>query len=230
MQYGPKIVRSGLVLHLDAADRKSYPGSGTVWRDLSGNSSNATLTGFGVQTIFNSDKGGNIIFDGSDDRGDITVKNLSSTATIEMWCKIGTGLANKIPFGWNAYAVWCKESRLGFNTGNNDDYGISYLQVLNLGIINNWKHYIFEMRSDVSYTNNKIYVNTQLQSLSQQSGTEAAANRNFNNSVGAIGTFLANPNNYAMPMNCSIVRIYNRSLSQAEVNQNFNANRARFGI
>ena len=34
---GPKIVRDGLILCLDAADRKSYPGSGTVWYDLSPN-------------------------------------------------------------------------------------------------------------------------------------------------------------------------------------------------
>jgi len=34
--YGPRIVTDGLVLHLDAGNRKSYPGSGTTWYDLSG--------------------------------------------------------------------------------------------------------------------------------------------------------------------------------------------------
>ena len=38
------IVSSGLVLHLDAANAASYPGSGTVWTDLSGNSNTGTLT------------------------------------------------------------------------------------------------------------------------------------------------------------------------------------------
>ena len=41
---GPKIVSSGLVLCLDAANKVSYPGSGTVWRDLSGNNNTGTLT------------------------------------------------------------------------------------------------------------------------------------------------------------------------------------------
>ena len=34
--YNPQIVTSGLVLALDAANPKSYPGSGTAWNDLSG--------------------------------------------------------------------------------------------------------------------------------------------------------------------------------------------------
>ena len=39
--YSPKVVTDGLVLYLDAANTKSYPGSGITWTDLSrsGNSS-----------------------------------------------------------------------------------------------------------------------------------------------------------------------------------------------
>ena len=40
---GPEIADSGLLLHLDAGNTKSYPGSGTVWYDLSGNGNNFTL-------------------------------------------------------------------------------------------------------------------------------------------------------------------------------------------
>ncbi len=59
-----KIVTDGLVLALDAADRNSYPGSGTTWTDLSINKSNSTLTN---SPIFNSSNGGSIVFDGVDD-------------------------------------------------------------------------------------------------------------------------------------------------------------------
>ena len=41
---GPNISDSGLVLCLDAADQNSYVGSGTVWKDMSGNNNNGTLT------------------------------------------------------------------------------------------------------------------------------------------------------------------------------------------
>lgn len=37
LNYGPRIVRDGLILSLDAADPNSYPGSGNTWYDLSGN-------------------------------------------------------------------------------------------------------------------------------------------------------------------------------------------------
>lgn len=41
--HSPRIVTDGLVSALDAANTKSYPGSGTVWNDLSGNGNNGTL-------------------------------------------------------------------------------------------------------------------------------------------------------------------------------------------
>ena len=40
---GPRIVTDGLILSLDAADKNSYPGSGTVWTDLSGNNNTFEL-------------------------------------------------------------------------------------------------------------------------------------------------------------------------------------------
>lgn len=42
---GPNVVTNGLVLALDAANTKSYPGSGTTWADLSGNGNAATMFG-----------------------------------------------------------------------------------------------------------------------------------------------------------------------------------------
>lgn len=44
MHHNPRIVTDGLVFHVDAADKNSYPGTGTTWYDLSGNGYNLTLT------------------------------------------------------------------------------------------------------------------------------------------------------------------------------------------
>lgn len=55
-------VTNGLVARLDAADKSSYPGSGTTWTDLSGSGRNATLTGVGYSA---SDGGGALAFDGT---------------------------------------------------------------------------------------------------------------------------------------------------------------------
>ena len=60
---GPNIVTDELVLALDAASPRSYPGSGTVWNDLVG-SNNGTLTN---NPTFDSGNGGSIVFDGTDD-------------------------------------------------------------------------------------------------------------------------------------------------------------------
>ena len=48
---GAEIVNNGLVLHLDAGNNRSYPGSGTTWYDLSGLNNNGTL---GASTTFDS--------------------------------------------------------------------------------------------------------------------------------------------------------------------------------
>jgi hypothetical protein len=53
----PPIVTNGLVLHLDAANIRSYPKSGTTWTDLSGNGNNGTLVS---SPTFDNSNGGNI--------------------------------------------------------------------------------------------------------------------------------------------------------------------------
>lgn len=45
ISYNPRIVTNGLVTALDAANIKSYSGSGSTWFDVSGNGNHATLVG-----------------------------------------------------------------------------------------------------------------------------------------------------------------------------------------
>jgi hypothetical protein len=58
---GGNIITDGLVLLLDAANSKSYPGTGTTWTDLSRSGNNGTLIN---GPTFNSGNGGSIVFDG----------------------------------------------------------------------------------------------------------------------------------------------------------------------
>ena len=83
--YSPKIVTNGLVLALDAANKKSYPGSGTTWSDLSGNGYTATLLN---GTAFSSINFGTFVFDGTNDNASIPYNtNLDPTSgiTFEAW-------------------------------------------------------------------------------------------------------------------------------------------------
>ena len=83
------------------------------------------------------------------------------------------------------------------------------------------------MRTDVAYTNNKLYVDTVSQALTQQTGSELTANRRLNTNYGAVGAW-PNVQGYEMPMTFGLIRIYNRALTQTEITDNYNLNRYRF--
>jgi hypothetical protein len=68
VSYQGKIVTDGLVLNLDAGNRKSYPGSGTIWYDRAG-TNNGTLTN---GPTYSSSNGGSIVFDGTNDYSETT--------------------------------------------------------------------------------------------------------------------------------------------------------------
>jgi len=219
------VVSDGLVLNLDGGDPASYSGVGPTWLDLSDNLNHTTLTN---GPTYNSANGGSIVFDGTNDYANFYAPDLTNIATVEMWVKLGSSYSSKMFMGWLAYDVFTASGGIGFNTGNSDLYGINSSIVNSLGLVNNWAHYIFEMRSDVSYSNNKIYINSNLQNLSQLLSAENAATRVFNNGNGRISGW--RQNGYYMPMEISVFRVYNRSLSQSEVTQNFNAIKARYGL
>jgi hypothetical protein len=222
---GPEINDSGLVLALDAGNIKSYPGSGTTWTDLSGQGNASLVNG----PTYSSSNGGYISFDGVNDYASFYAPNLAGTATVEMWANLGASFSEKMIMGWNAYDIYCPSGRMGYNTGNGDVYGISAATVTSLGCAGNWKQYIFEFRSDVAYTNNKIYVNGVAQSLAQQLSSEASGNRNFNSGNGRIASWIATTG-YEMPLYCAVFRVYNTALTADQILQNYNALRGRFGL
>ena len=221
---GPLLIQDGLILAFDAAVPRSYVGSGTTVNGLVEGIGVTLNNGVGFGTTGTS----YFIFDGVNDNIPFSLPTYGSTLSIEMWSKIKLFSGGMI-FGFNLYDVWTSGGALGFNTASSDQYGLTSTQVTNLSLLNQWKHYVFEMRSDVAYTNNKIYVNGQNQSLSQVLSTENASNRNFNSGNGRISSWLAD-NNYYIPMDLAQFRVYNRSLSAQEVLQNYNASKKRYGL
>ncbi len=219
-----RIVRDGLVLWLDGMNDNSYPGSGTAWSDLSGNGNTASLIN---GPTFDTAVGGNIKYDGSNDYTDFYAPSLGNVATVEMWVKYNSG---SMWFGWDKYNVFRSGGGnwLGFNTDNGDGWGLNGTQINDLEIVGNWKHFVFVMRTDVPYTNNKIYVNGVEQTLSQVSGSENATNRNFGAGKGRICGFRASVT-YFCDQNVAIFRVYNRELTSTEVLQNYYADWGRFG-
>jgi hypothetical protein len=84
--HSPKLVTSGLIFCLDAANKVSYTGSGTSWYDLTNNINNGTLNN---GPTFSTSGGGSILLDGIDDY--ISVENNSilnpSNVTVSIWVK-----------------------------------------------------------------------------------------------------------------------------------------------
>ncbi len=222
LQHHPRIITNQLSLYLDPINTRSYAGSGITVNGL--------ISGIGVSLVngvgFGTTGTNYFILDGTNDNIPFNVPNYGTTLTIEMWAKIKLFSGGMI-FGFNLYDVWTSSGRMGFNTAQSDQYGLTSTQVTSLGLQNQWKHYVFEMRSDVAYTNNKIYINGQNQSLSQVASSENAANRNFNNGNGRISSWLFD-NNYNIPMDLAQFRIYNRALTSQEVLQNYNATKRRY--
>ena len=158
----------------------------------------------------------------------------ASTVTVEMWARIKS--TSKFIFGWDKYDVITNaDGVFGFNTGQGDIYGITSSRIQEF--INVWKHYVFEMRSDVSYTNNKIYINGELQEIAAQIapysegtlGVENPSRRNFNGGVGRIGCWGNIPTNL-FDGDISVFRVYNRALSKDEVMKNYREEKKRYEI
>ena len=64
LSHSPRIVTDGLVFCVDAANKRSYPGAGTAWTDLTANKNNGTLQN-GI--AFSTDKAGIFTFDGTNE-------------------------------------------------------------------------------------------------------------------------------------------------------------------
>jgi hypothetical protein len=224
---GPKIVTQGLVLALDAASKNSYPGSGTLWTDLSGNSNNGTLVN---APTFDSSNAGNITFNGTNQY--VTLgSTLAGTAagTISFWIKltstITTGYAgNQRPWGKNVDF----ECRWGGNgvAADNQKLNVDINGTQNLISTQNiWLNTIWYNIAIVynSGTNSSVLY---VQGIQDAIGTAA-------NPSGLTGTFnIAATTNATGFVDGKIANflIYNRALSATEVAQNYNAQKSRFNL
>lgn len=224
--YQGPIVTSNLLLVLDASNMVSYAGTGTTWRDLTSNGSNGSLIN---GPTFSNEAGGSIIFDGSDDYSDITIPSVTSYGTITIcafikWISFG----NDMFLGMTTYDVWTYNNTLGFNNGAGNVIGIDATTVSNLGLLGNWKHYTFVMNSSGLLSNNKIYINgVSVGSLSAQVGGDGNA-PGFATNLRLCGW--NNDGGYRGNLQYGNFQVYNRELTVGEINQNFNAQRGRYGI
>ena len=189
---------------------------------------------FSNGVIYNYDsESGYVTFDGTNQYLDFLAPlGSASTVCVEMWARLKSdyaGGSTRMMFGWNSYDVWCTTSGIGFNSGSSDQYGITTSQVNSNALVNNWKHYVFEMNLGTQ-SGNKIYINGITQSLSKIFTNEPnTANMNFNSGLGRISGWRANTT-YPAAMDLSLFRVYKRRLTSDEVFRNFDNSKRKYEI
>jgi hypothetical protein len=229
--YNANIVTDGLVLCLDAANPRSYPGSGTSWYDLSGNGNHATLNNTDSSTW--EDTYGGAFYLGLTNEY-ASILNSASLNTDYITVEYVLSHTHKV----HAYPIINKSSenvdgrfwRFGVSNANN----FSYYWWAEIG-----EEVYYDIGANTGFTNDIYHLvgTYDGQALSmfvngvKQSDTESVVGTLYNNGgdIEIARNKFYSPDRYASHKSY-MARIYNRALSQNEINVNFQAIRCRYGI
>lgn len=206
---GPEIATNGLIMCVDAASLKSYPGSGTTWSDISGNGNHLTLTG---SPTFTS---GVAQFNGTSQYAQNSLNLSTGTSTIIAASRYTTGTGGRVIT--STVNNWLL-GHWGSSVGNYYAEG----WVTSAGAGGNdttWRIYVGT--HDVTGDLYNFYINGSL------------SVGNVNGSAGpngiSVGRWGAGASEYSA-CEVAFVLAYNRVLTAAEIKQNYNALRGRFGV
>jgi len=231
--YLGNIVTQGLVLDLDAAIKGSYPGTGSIWTDVSNNGNNGTLTN---GPAFSSADYGAIVFDGTNDFVDCGTGSLIPNSwTLGGWINqklvTGTGVIIAKSAGAPLYE---QNGTLGWTSTRSSSFYVG-------GKLTNGNYY-YECTSSVFTNTGSIFnivgtFNEPTTTLNLYINGAPANTKNTGFSMTLTGSQM-------VQVGCSdgITRgnffsgsiyqtqIYNQALTQFQIWNNFNAYKSRYGI
>lgn len=231
------VIDSSLILYLDAANPRSYPGSGTTWYDLSGNNNHFTL--YNGPTYSN----GAIVFDGTNDyAASNSSLNLSgySAITVEIWVKCNNAVASMAiehTANWNAtLGGWGLATNADGNTtladmNHTNHNGGAGARNYTFSMGSNWNSHVNIFSTIVDATGRLTYANGNLQSFTSTGGYGTSTSTGAGGFVNA-SLYLASRGGSSIFLNgsISIVKIYTTKQNAAQISQNFNAHRGRYGV
>ena len=244
---GPsEIVTEDLQLHLDASDTNSYSGTGTTWYDLSGNGNDGQISG----STYVSSSGGVFEFDGVNDGIIVSSNHLYQTGdeiSVEAWINADDindeefqafFTIGGVPSILRDRMFQMRVARYGGTPGhidvlyrNSDNTTWQILKTTNTPIANNtWYHVV----STYTYGNGsswKIYLNGVAQSTTFHSGNGNAdpiqpADQSIYIGLGEDG----GGSGEGWLGKIGKVSLYHKTLTAAEVLQNFEVTKSRFGL
>jgi hypothetical protein len=225
---GPEIVEDGLVLYLDAGNRNSYPGSGTTWYDLSSWGGTATISG---TNVWNDTYGGQFDFgESSQTVNYITLPHgaaqfTGTSYTMEFWMK--PDFSSSTPKYFSSMASVANDNL--------------FLLQQNISSLQPWNGTGSIPYSEDEYLQFCVVRNGSDTGTIYKNGGSATSATNItvingvstggwilNQEQDSVGGGFDSSQNYRGAF--MIVKLYNRALTAAEIQQNFNAIRGRYGI
>ena len=229
--YSPKVVTDGLVLYLDAANTKSYPGSGITWTDLSRSGNSSKLNG----PTFNSANGGSIVFNGTNDYVEIQNQiqfDQTDPFTLSSWVN-SPNVSNELIINnenilYTGYRLNINVNaniEIGLRSSISDDIAIETLNSINAGT---WYHIVGTYDGHSNVSGMKIYINGVEEDTNTISNTLTSSTLSNQKTLLGIRKSSSPPD--PLRGNIANVQIYNRALSTIEITQNYNATRTRFGL
>ena len=229
------MIQDGLVLALDAADRNSYPGSGTTWRDMSGNNNTSTLTN---GPTFNSANGGSIVFDGTNDfsTSPDSTSLRPTSFSIDTWFRPTSFSAfNTVvtkPFNgppWTdpflSYMIRIETNGTVLSCGTSTGGTYRSLGVSYTFSTNTIYNIVFTFNSSTGAA--IAYVNGSVLSFT----THTAGAISYSSAPVLIGaSYGTNPVGEFFAGNIYNVKVYNTILTAANITQNYNSLKSRFNL
>jgi hypothetical protein len=228
---GPDIaIEEGLVLNIDAANPKSYPGTGTTVANMNNSTSIPNIGTFIANPTFSSENAGAFNFDGVDSyiQVDPPIPQATTEITVNVWFK-GTGAPSNNDAAGGCLFVgnpgYSHGPFLSYSWANEQIYWGTYVnQTYNIatGFSQNTIHNVC---GTFGRPNQKTYRNGVEVDSDTQNTNVAYQNNTSGNRIGEWGYA-----GYQRNFNGQIylIQVYNRELSQAEILQNYNALKSRF--
>jgi len=215
------VVTTGLQLYLDAGNASSYPGSGTTWTDLTVNGRNGTLTN---GPTYSGTNGGSIVFDGTNDFVQCTGSLTVTAATFVTWIRRN---GNQGQYDGILFSRGTNTTGMNFQVSNQLGYHWN-----DAGNTYNWQSGL--TIPDATWCMIAISVTSTAATayLCQTGGTTTATNT-VNHSSSLLNDIKIAQDDAGGRFfngNIAISQLYNTALSAAEVSQNFQVDRARFGV
>lgn len=225
-------VLTNVVLHYDPSNASSYPGSGTTITDLSGNSMNGTMSNITYNTP-------SFTYNGTNSQITIADNALlepgSGDWTMEAWANQNASendvvLGKFDPGGLSAdvsYSIRTTGTTYYAQIGSGSGSGATLFvnSTSFVGTLNTWYQLVYVFKNGATKTLETFVNGSSIGTVGH--GLASILNTSANLYIGSY-----NGGEYAQWFDGKIgtVRIYNRALSDAEILQNYNANKSIYGL